>query len=272
LGGKNYWLLGTGITIFLIGSLHAFAADDDKWYVGKGAKENMHLKYEIEHLESNNGQPFNMTISLVDFNSTGKYWIAPVSLESQGRILNGTFHLHESGLEPLLDSDIPSDMAAYTDTYKLTLDWLSGFTAKEQPLSLDARSWGRIGSLGGQEIRNLDEERITVPAGAFDTTVMGINYDIKHLKIWINKDLPYPVKEDFVQRPDNSSSWSTYARFELLEVGGAGYVPVNVEADNAVTAEVWSPVWKGSSFPLIVGIGAAIAGIIAFITLRRRRH
>jgi hypothetical protein len=57
-----------------------------------------------------------------------------------------------------------------------------------------------------------------------------------------------------------------------LQALGEGYAPVAGGDSLVMQEEKWSSFWKeASSFPLIVGIGAAIAGIVAFLALRKRK-
>ncbi len=54
------------------------AAADNNWYFGQGVKANMYVTYKIQSHDTNQGQPFTMTIYFKEYNSTGHYWIAPV--------------------------------------------------------------------------------------------------------------------------------------------------------------------------------------------------
>ncbi len=54
-------------------------------------------------------------------------------------------------------------------------------------------SWGKIGSIGGSEIKPSGSAKITTPAGAFDTTVISYHKGVDN-NIYVNKDMPFPVK------------------------------------------------------------------------------
>ena len=40
----------------------------DLWFIGKGAKQNMYVKYSIQDNETNNGNPYEMTIYFKEYN------------------------------------------------------------------------------------------------------------------------------------------------------------------------------------------------------------
>ena len=95
------------ITVFfLIGMLAASAfqinqlvgmafAQSDNWYVGKGVKPDTYYTYEVKNTDTNQGQPFTMTIYFKDYNETGKYWVAPTFVVDEGKVINGTLYLSD---------------------------------------------------------------------------------------------------------------------------------------------------------------------------------
>ena len=81
-------------SLFLFGPSVEYAyAQSNNWFVGKGAQENTYYTYKIQHHDVNQGRPFLMTIYLKEFNDKGQYWVAPVFVVDQGKVINGTFHL-----------------------------------------------------------------------------------------------------------------------------------------------------------------------------------
>src|ERR671918_3093783 len=172
----------------------ANAQQGDNWYVGKGAKEDTYYTFKIEDHDTNQGQPFTMTVYFKDYNETGKYWIAPVFVVDRGKVLNGTFHLNDLDLTALGSSDIPPEMSPYRSAYANTIQWLESFVPKPGQ-SLSAVNWGKIGSIGGSPVNPGGAAKVTVPAGTFDTTVIGYHKGVDN-RIWVNRDLPYPVKAE----------------------------------------------------------------------------
>jgi hypothetical protein len=176
------------------GGIAANAQQNDMWYVGKGAKENTYYTYKIQDHDTNQGQPFTMTVYFKDFNETGKYWIAPVFVVDKGRVLNGTFHLSDLDLTALGSSVIPKEMSPYRSAYANTLQWLESFVPRPGQ-SLSAVNWGKIGSIGGSPVNPGGAAKVTVPAGTYDTTVITYHKGVDN-RIWVNSALPYPVKAE----------------------------------------------------------------------------
>ena len=176
------------------GGIAASAQQNDMWYLGKGAKENTYYTYKIQDHDTNQGQPFTMTVFFKDFNETGKYWIAPVFVVDKGKVLNGTFHLSDLDLTALGSSVIPEEMSPYRSAYANTLQWLESFVPRPGQ-SLSAVNWGKIGSIGGSPVNPGGAAKVTVPAGTYDTTVITYHKGVDN-RIWVNSDLPYPVKAE----------------------------------------------------------------------------
>ncbi|MDQ3975384.1 MAG: hypothetical protein M3264_02560 [Thermoproteota archaeon] len=176
------------------GGIAASAQQNDMWYLGKGARENTYYTYKIQDHDTNQGQPFTMTVFFKDFNETGKYWIAPVFVVDKGKVLNGTFHLSDLDLTALGSSVIPKEMSPYRSAYANTLQWLESFVPRPGQ-SLSAVNWGKIGSIGGSPVNPGGAAKVTVPAGTYDTTVITYHKGVDN-RIWVNSDLPYPVKAE----------------------------------------------------------------------------
>src|ERR671918_2252119 len=172
----------------------ANAQQGDNWYVGKGAKEDTYYTFKIEDHDTNQGQPFTMTVYFKDYNETGKYWIAPVFVVDKGKVINGTFHLSDLDLTALGSSDIPPEMSPYRSAYANTIQWLESFVPKPGQ-SLSAVNWGKIGSIGGSPVNPGGAAKVTVPAGTYDTTVIAYHKGVDN-RIWVNSNLPYPVKAE----------------------------------------------------------------------------
>jgi hypothetical protein len=216
-------LINTPISVIYPGSVYGA---DDNWYVGKGVKPNMYVTYKIQSHDTNQGQPFTMTTYFKEFNDTGHYWVAPVYVNDQGKIINGTFHLSDLDLTALGSSKIPPAMSPYRSAYTSSLEWLSAFVPKPGQ-SLSSPNWGKIASIGGSPIGPGGQEKITVPAGIFDTKVISWHKGVDN-KIWINKDMPYPIKAQTFADTTTTNPPIQYA-FELVATGqGQPAVPKSV--------------------------------------------
>src|SRR6478735_4663963 len=208
--------------VILSSGFSRLAAADNNWYVGQGVKANMYVTYKIQSHDTNQGQPFTMTIYFKEYNNTGHYWVAPVYINDQGAIINGTFHLSDLDLTALGSSQIPASMSPYRSAYESSLQWLASFVPKPGQ-SLSAAYWGKIASIGGSPISPTGQEKVSVPAGSFDTTLVSWHKGVDN-KIWINKDMPYPVKAQTYADVTTDNPPVLY-QFELLSTG-QGQPPV----------------------------------------------
>lgn len=202
--------------VILSSGFSRLAAADNNWYVGQGVKANMYVTYKIQSHDTNQGQPFTMTIYFKEYNNTGHYWVAPVYINDQGAIINGTFHLSDLDLTALGSSQIPASMSPYRSAYESSLQWLASFVPKPGQ-SLSAAYWGKIASIGGSPISPTGQEKVSVPAGSFDTTLVSWHKGVDN-KIWINKDMPYPVKAQTYADVTSGNPPVLY-QFELLSTG-----------------------------------------------------
>jgi hypothetical protein len=195
-------------------SNYAYGAEN--WYVGKGAKPGMYLTYNVQEHDTNQGQPFTITLYFKEFDSNKHYWIVPVFVVDKGKVINGTMHLSELDLTALGTSQIPSEMKPYRSAYTSSLDWLSAFVPKPGQ-SLSAQYWGKIASIGGSPIAPGAQEKITVAGGSYDTKVILWHKGVDN-HIWIDPNLPYPVKAETFADVTTGKPPLQYA-FELLQVG-----------------------------------------------------
>ena len=215
---------GIGIMILILfctllafeGITNNYALADNNWYVGKGALNDFYLTYNIQDHDTKQGREFQMTIYFKNFNATGHYWDAPTFVVDRGNVINGTFHLSDLDLTALGSSIIPKEMLPYKGAYTSTLQWLSAFVPKPGQ-SLTAPYWGKIASIGGQAISPSGNQKITTPAGTFDTTTISWHKGRDNI-IWINKNLPYPVKAETYADVTTGIPPIQY-KFQLLKLG-----------------------------------------------------
>ncbi|AIF83038.1 hypothetical protein NTE_00963 [Candidatus Nitrososphaera evergladensis SR1] len=215
-----------GVLASVMSVKSAYAADD-LWYVGEGAKQDTYVKYRIQEYDTNNDAPFDMTIYFKGKDDRGA-WIAPTFVEYQGNVYNGTLRLGDNLAALGGGSQVPDDMRPFVGAYGRSLQWLEAFTSVSAPLSLKAGSWGKIAAIGGEELKPQGQQKVTVPAGTFDTTVVGWHKGVDN-KIWIENEFPFPIKaETFVEVA--SGKPPIQFKFDLLATGtGQPPVPKSVE-------------------------------------------
>ncbi|NOJ27091.1 MAG: hypothetical protein DA330_03670 [Nitrososphaera sp.] len=204
-----------GVLATALNTNAAYAQSDDKWYIGEGAKANTYVKYVIKEYDVNSGEPYEMTIYFKEQDANG-VWTAPTFVEYKGRVFTGTLLLGNN-LAVLGGSDVPDNMRPFVGGYSRSLQWLEAFTAVSKPLSLSQGSWGKIAAIGGEEVKPMGKETISVPAGSYETTILGWHKGVDN-RIWVANDFPYPIKaETFVEI--SSGRAPTLFAFTLLKTG-----------------------------------------------------
>jgi hypothetical protein len=215
-------VLGFSVLIFnAIGQDLAFGQGSN-WFVGKGTKPDTYYTYEVQNLDTNQGRPFLMTIYLEKFDAANNYWIAPVYVVDQGRVFNGTLHLSDLDMSALGSSIVPPELAPYRNAYSNSLQWLASFVPKPGQ-SLSSPTWGKIAAIGGSPISPIGAAKVTTPAGTFDTTDVSWRYGATN-HVWIDPNLPYPVKAETFAGVTTGNAPIQYA-FELQAIG-TGRPPV----------------------------------------------
>jgi hypothetical protein len=209
-------LLVLGVSA-VAGSDNAYAQGDDLWYPGEGVKQDMYVKYRIQELDTNDKQPFEMTLYFQEQDAEGD-WIVPTFVVDEGNVIEGTFKLSESMTYLSGGSTVPAEMSDFVGGYSGSLHWLDSFTTKSDPKSLTAANWGRTGSIGGSDVKPITTETIQVQAGTFDTTRVELHKGQVDSKIWILNEFPFPIKAEFYTDTTTGTPEIQFA-FELLETG-----------------------------------------------------
>ena len=230
-------------TIFM--TLPDSQAEDNNWYVGEGVKKDMYVKYLVGYFDTNNGRPFEITIYFKDLDDKGN-WIAPVYVQDQGKVLQGTFRLSPLDLTALGTSEIPPEMGKYRSAYANSLQWLAAYVPKPG-LSLNAGSWGKIGSIGGSEIKPVGSQQLTIAAFSqpIDTTRVEY-YKSVSSNIYIKNEFPYPVMaKTFV----DVTTGTPPVQFEfILEETGTGQPPIPESATFEATPPLLERTERGQYY------------------------
>jgi hypothetical protein len=199
----------------------AFAQTPD-WYPGEGVRQDMYVKYRIQDYDTNNRQPYTITLYFQQQDQDGN-WIVPATVEANGRVLQGTLKLSDT-MSPLLGGEVPQEMRDFVAGYQSSLTWLDAFTTVSAPLSLTAGSWGKIASIGGSEIKPAGTEQVTFAgaqslcgAPSCDATLVLWHKGVDS-KVWVVNEFPFPVKAETYADVTTPPAPIQYS-FELLETG-----------------------------------------------------
>jgi hypothetical protein len=192
----TFALITSVLVLGTLNMMNSAFAQTPVWYPGEGIKPDMYVKYSIEDFDTNEKQPFVMTLYFQQQDQDGN-WIVPASVEANGRVLQGTLKLSDT-MSPLLGGEVPQEMRDFIGGYQNSLLWLDASTTKTEPLSLTAGSWGKIASIGGSEVHPAGTQQVQF-AGAQDV-------------------FPFPVKSETYADVTTPPQPIQY-KFELLETG-----------------------------------------------------
>lgn len=224
-------VLAASVLAMSLNAKSAYAVDD-LWYPGEGVKQDMYFKYRIQEHDTNDNRAFEMTIYFKE--QVDGDWIVPAFVVDQGRVINGTLKLAANMQALSGGAGVPQEMFTYISAYHGSLHWLDAQTTRSKPLSLNAGSWGKTGSIGGSEIKPSGTEKISFAgaqdvcqADSCDTTLIQWHKGVDS-KIWIVNEFPFPVKALTYADVTTGNAPIQFA-FELLDTGtGQPEVPGSV--------------------------------------------
>ena len=171
---------------------------DGSWWLGAGLGQGDFFSYNMCHVNYKECREFRMDIWIEGERSVGteQKWLAQAVVYDGPRVLKGEMELGQIAAEP---SGGTEDIATYRDAFKSSVAWLAAFTSSpaggsEGPKAFRDVSWGKIANIGGQQVRPTSAEEVSVPAGDFDSVVVGWRTGGKTSQIWVVPDMPFPVK------------------------------------------------------------------------------
>jgi hypothetical protein len=221
------------LTFALLGSVLVFGtlnmmmmnsafAQTPEWYPGEGVKQDMYVKYRVQDYDTNNRQPYTLTLYFQQQDEEGN-WIVPAYVEAGGRVLQGTLKLSES-MSPLAGGEVPQEMDDFIGGYQNSLIWLDAASSLFEPKTLTAASWGQIAAIGGQEVKPAGNQQVQFPgaqslcgAPSCDATLISWRKGVDS-RVWVVNEFPFPVKAETFADVTTPPQPIQYA-FELLETG-----------------------------------------------------
>jgi hypothetical protein len=225
MGSKflTFALLASVLLVFgTLNMMNSAFAQTPEWYPGEGIRQDMYVKYRIEDYDTNERQPYVMTLYFQQQDEDGN-WIVPAYVEANGRVLQGTLKLSDT-MSPLAGGEVPQEMTDFIGGYQNSLVWLDAFTTVSAPLSLTAPNWGKIASVGGQEIKPSGTQQISFEGAqslcgstSCDATVVTWRKGVDS-RVWVVNEFPFPVMAEAYADVTTPPAPIQY-RFELLETG-----------------------------------------------------
>jgi hypothetical protein len=174
------------ITPLTLQSAHAA----DSWYPGKGLKQGDYFSYNVCWTDWHNCAALTMNFWVKNETSDGSGWNLEFLAIDGSIVQKGIMTIGKLTPDP---ESFDPNISDYTAVYRSTVSWLDSFATRDSPKSFDVPAWGRTGSVGGQSVGPVGQEKITVGAGTFDTQVVGWHKGIDN-KIWIDPSIAFPIK------------------------------------------------------------------------------
>ncbi|MDQ3885331.1 MAG: hypothetical protein M3239_07800, partial [Thermoproteota archaeon] len=228
-------LIASVVVFGALNMINSAFAQTPVWYPGEGIKQGMYVKYRIQDYDTNERQPYVLTLYFQQQDQDGN-WIVPAYVEANGRVLQGTLKLSK-GMSPLAGGEVPQEMNQFVGGYQNSLLWLDAASSIFEPLSLTAGSWGKIAAIGGQEVKPAGTQQVQF-AGApgvcgstsCDATLITWRKGVDS-KVWVVNEFPFPVKAETYADVTTPPQPIQYA-YELLETG-SGQPPAPTATEQA---------------------------------------
>ena len=209
---------GSGIGAGLGGVAHP-----GTWFLGENLKIGDYFKFKVCHASFKDCTPFWMSIWIEKelFEGGEKKLRSQVVIEDGNKVLKGQMDLGTVVPEPL-GGTVSENIIPYSSVYKSSIAWLSSFVTGDidqpgkGPKPFTAVSWGKIGNIGGEQVSPIGEEAMRVPAGEYDTVVVGWKSGGKTSHIYVVDEFPFPIKASTWQQVTEGIPPQEY-RFSLYE-------------------------------------------------------
>jgi len=170
------------------------------WWLGEGLKQGDYFSYRLCQVDYKECQEFEMDLWFEGDRQVGSEskWLAKAVVYDGGKTYKGEIEFGKIAAEPTGGTD---NLITYRSAFKSSVSWLSSFASSyggeggEGPKTFNIPSWGKIGNIGGQQVKPLAVERVTVPAGTFDDAIkIGWRTGGTDSFIWILDGFPFPIK------------------------------------------------------------------------------
>jgi len=171
------------------------------WYPGENLKVGDYFKYKVCHAEYKDCTDFwfSMWLEKEVFDGPEDMLRFQVLVEDGNKVLKGKMDVGKVAPEPI-GGTVSDNILKYTSVYKNSISWLSSFATAEidqpgkGPKAFSKVSWGKIANIGGEQVSPIGMETITVPAGGYDTVVIGWKSGGITSHIYVVDEFPFPVK------------------------------------------------------------------------------
>ena len=165
------------------------------WYVGEGLKQGDFFSYSMCHVDYKECTTFEMDFWIKGDKQVGSEtkWLAEAVVFDGSKVIVGELELGKVAPEPTGGSP---ELGVYRGAFKSSIAWLSAFATSDSssggkgPKAFTSTSWGKIGNIGGEQVRPMTIEDVTTPGGTFESVVVGWKTGGKTSKVWVVDDFP----------------------------------------------------------------------------------
>ena len=193
------------------------------WYAGENLKVGEYFKYKVCHAEYKDCTDFwlSMWVEKEVLDGLEDKLRFQILVEDGNKVLKGQMDVGTLAPEPM-GGTVSANIMKYTSVYKNSITWLSSFATAptdqpgKGPKAFMKPSWGKIANIGGEQVAPIGMEPTTVPAGDFDTILIGWKSGGVTSHISVVDEFPYPVKASTWVQVTEGASPQEY-RFVLHE-------------------------------------------------------
>jgi hypothetical protein len=193
---------------------------DPSWFAGEGLKKGDFFSYKMCHVNYKECTPFEMDIWIKGDLKVGTEdkWLAEVVVYDGNKVIKGEMDLGKLAPEPSGGSE---ELSVYRGAFKSSIVWLSAFangyneSGDKGPKKFSAKSWGKIGNIGGEQVIPTAIEKITVKGGTFETVTITWKTGGIKSTVWVVDNFPFPIKAHTYVHVSSGIPPTEY-NFELL--------------------------------------------------------
>ena len=172
---------------------------EGSWYAGEGLKQGDYFSYRMCHVDYKECAEFYLELWIKGDIQVGTEtkWLAEAVVFDGSKVVVGEMELGKIAPEPTGGSE---ELGIYRGAFKSSVVWLSAFatsdsgTSGKGPKEYSAKSWGKIGNIGGEQVIPTALETVTVPAGTWETVLVSWKTGGATSKVWIVDEFPFPIK------------------------------------------------------------------------------
>ena len=167
---------------------------EGEWHVGEGLEHGDYFHYTLCTLDYPGCRNFEFEFWIKGDVAVGSetQLLAEVLVRDGDRVVTGNMTLENLNLKPTGSSQ---ELNNYRHAFGSSVTGLYPFATADAPKAFSDASWGKIGIIGGDDIRPAAIEDVTVPAGTWEDAVMlGWPMGGVYSRVWVADGFPLPIK------------------------------------------------------------------------------